>query len=681
MGRAGEGGSVSDLQRLASREVSYWKRLLERKLNYASYPAEVHAGGEWICPMCPVVLSYSRKAYLLNHVNRAHWGAALGCPSTKQERVMRCVWDSAYMEDRARAAFNAEHESDLDYRPVSDSAKKLRQQLEKSPARTDRVNSGDLRVGEYLDRHTVVLLDVPEARYILREDANGYHRLSAQYWATDAFVGKLLSSMIDPVTRGAQSRVLRDVGACMDWTRGLLPADHRLYHTACEGLLDHAIVKDVLQRAREAQNRAVISIDGQYSALLGVLYQVPHGTKRKDADGVEGNVEDEVHAMLTMATPDAVLLVKAAPSEAPTHHVAAIQEGIGEGGAALLRLLLSDEPVVLDTPALRAAFIYLRCVCKDPIHIALKIEKASGEKVTTFSLLIRKCVFKFRHGHDDGKAYYTKTVKLPRARSLADVAAGMTLRQAKNHRSAIEKDSYKETPYKSVGQFVQDEAAIVKLLPDAVRRKIEGGTTVRASLEAATAPAQAEYLMNLSRFVARNPTLTVPYGTTKNEAFHNQLKGYFREVVHQTRRNAEYVARVATLAKLVAASVDSARLTREYYEADVLRAACRVLVSSPPTITPLLELKTVPNPKVDEAMLAAGAKRWSKATRTTKSMKGGKGAKSTKKIKAMRGTKSMKRVSMKRVKAVNMMKAMAKPKGMKRPRVSLVEEDDVAMEE
>ena len=47
----------------------------------------------------------------------------------------------------------------------------------------------------------------------------------------------------------------------------------------------------------------------------------------------------------------------------------------------------------------------------------------------------------------------------------------------------------------------------------------------------------------------------------------------------------------------------------------------------------------------------------------------------------MRAAKSMKRVSMKRVKAANMMKAMAVPKGMKRPRASLVEPDDVEMEE
>ena len=67
---------------------------------------------------------------------------------------------------------------------------------------------------------------------------------------------------------------------------------------------------------------------------------------------------------------------------------------------------------------------------------------------------------------------------------------------------------------------------------------------MRASLAFATAPRQVEYLLNLSRCAARRPEVDVPYGTTRNEAAHNQLKSYFRNVILQTGRNAQMIAAV-----------------------------------------------------------------------------------------------------------------------------------------
>ncbi len=45
------------------------------------------------------------------------------------------------------------------------------------------------------------------------------------------------------------------------------------------------------------------------------------------------------------------------------------------------------------------------------------------------------------------------------------------------------------------------------------------GITVLASITAATRPEAAGYMMNMSKFAARNPDLPVLYGTTRNGAF------------------------------------------------------------------------------------------------------------------------------------------------------------------
>ena len=47
------------------------------------------------------------------------------------------------------------------------------------------------------------------------------------------------------------------------------------------------------------------------------------------------------------------------------------------------------------------------------------------------------------------------------------------------------------------------------------------GVTVLAALTAVTRPEATGYMMNMSKFAARNPELPAPCGTTRNRAFHH----------------------------------------------------------------------------------------------------------------------------------------------------------------
>ena len=104
--------------------------------------------------------------------------------------------------------------------------------------------------------------------------------------------------------------------------------------------------------------------------------------------------------------------------------------------------------------------------------------------------------------------------------------------------------------------------------------------------------------MNGSRFAARNPGLQKMYGTTRNEAFHEQLEAFWRNVVQQTGRNVHVVAGVATLAKLLAGQLQAKNYTIGHREHELLRTASAILMTEPLRFEPLFNHVTVAAPTV-----------------------------------------------------------------------------------
>lgn len=83
----------------------------------------------------------------------------------------------------------------------------------------------------------------------------------------------------------------------------------------------------------------------------------------------------------------------------------------------------------------------------------------------------------------------------------------------------------------------------------------EKKTTVYRSLDNATKPKELECLMNFIRFVARNPEVSVPYGTVSCEQMHNVLAGYFSDKTVCTARYATTMTELFTLKQLVTGHV------------------------------------------------------------------------------------------------------------------------------
>ena len=138
--------------------------------------------------------------------------------------------------------------------------------------------------------------------------------------------------------------------------------------------------------------------------------------------------------------------------------------------------------------------------------------------------------------------------------------------------------------------------------------KTIGNTTVLSSLQHATSSQNLGYLMNLSLFAKRNPTVEIIFGTTRNEAFHMQLKSFFRNIYHQTGRNATLIYQVATLVKLIAGNISKCSATSVFREHQLLRSVVATMRARTEPLTPKIRCKARKNPKVDVDSLPPKAK-------------------------------------------------------------------------
>ena len=213
------------------------------------------------------------------------------------------------------------------------------------------------------------------------------------------------------------------------------------------------------------------------------------------------------------------------------------------------------------------------------------------------------------YGGDDGQPYFWKSSTSSGASTLSAVMSSMSTQTANARMRRIKADDYKYMPYMSEDAFVSDVATLCKLHPQDMRRIVDKKTTIFSSLQYSTAPAMLGYLMNLPRYIARNPHAQTMFGTTGNEAFHNQLKGWFRNVFFQTARNAELVCQVATSAKLLAGTLQQCRMTSALREHESMGMSLATMAQQQIVWTPRMVCATVANPKVDQDSLPVGVKR------------------------------------------------------------------------
>jgi hypothetical protein len=357
---------------------------------------------------------------------------------------------------------------------------------------------------------------------------------------------------------------------------------------------------------RESLDKRVVGIDGQWSTSMSVLYQTPHGKKFSEPT----REPKGLRVLLTVQCKCGILLIKAAPSEHSKHVLDAIEEAVGSNGKRQVIMIFSDSAVSIDFAAAKQKFVNLKAIAQDPIHLALRVEKVTGENINALSALLRRCLVKWKVGAGAGERYYTKGSPGDTHSTLDDVLGSMSDAVAAARVAAIKQELFPDRAYASVASFVLDVAAICKTHPTIAARPIKGEkTTAFGSLRNSTTLQGLQFLRNGSRFAAKNRDASLMYGTTRNEAFHKQLKSFFRNIMLQLGRNLTNISAVATIAKLVAAFSSQLDTSTTKGEAELLRAAAAHWIENPITFVPLMNHKTQPNPVVDVDTLPASAKR------------------------------------------------------------------------
>jgi hypothetical protein len=345
-------------------------------------------------------------------------------------------------------------------------------------------------------------------------------------------------------------------------------------------MMEHSHISAINRKARSMADKSALGIDGQYKPLLSVIGQTKHGLpKREDSSECITDEEDdqvpivdrsEIKVLLTVSCIDGILLTKPMFSEGFDHQVECLAEAVAVD-AQDVKIIFSDAPSTVDKRPIYHIFINLKCVCKDVLHIVLKIEQAFGEKICPLTSTLRKCLRKFKYYSDDGKRYFVAGLQPLSYVSLVNAIAAMKPVRAKTLVKRMDSVTYQQRPYPHMDDFVRDVAALTIVFHKDMARKVAKGTTVKQSLIHATSPLNLEYLANIGRFGSRNPSVQLLTGTTHNEAYHLELKSFFRNVMHQTKEHAQLICKVATLSKLIALVMSKAELSVEMRQADSIK--------------------------------------------------------------------------------------------------------------
>lgn len=344
----------------------------------------------------------SDKEVIQKHFGNLYRHRVVGTQSAKQERIMAGLWNWDQL-NLATASVTGQTSPIATSQYLAPSAAELRTGMTTSPgwpkARRANAPRGVTRAAAHLDEHLTLLLDCKSARYILIQDVGDYHKLSASVAGTDKFLTSFFACMIHPNTKGALERVTN---------RMKLP-ERRVTQTLREVIIEHPCVVSTADRCKAKKDVTVLAADGQYSTLLKVVGQIAHGQDRNS----EPLGPQELHAMLSVMCGDGFLHVEPFPSEKLVYLVAALRAGVGAHETGKTKLVLSDTPEITDDPELHREFGVLDCVGGDPLHVALRVEKAWGGHSSDFSRRLRRSLCKLQWGIEDHQPYYRKAAGQP----------------------------------------------------------------------------------------------------------------------------------------------------------------------------------------------------------------------------------------------------------------------------
>ena len=262
------------LRQCIADELHHWKSLL---LGQRGRDPIFGTSGAWLCPMRPHKQLHNKRR-LGDHFRISHERQANGCGPTKQHRLMRELWNRDASASVREALFASGQDVADSRMYLKRSADVIRRGLQQSPSWLGIIEANEPRSASRrsskLDECTIPLLDNADTRYILRDDSHAYHKIGARLCCTDRFLTSLYAEFIHPDTKGADGRVTERLRIKCGQLGFLVPG-MRLLGAVRDSMFTHPMVLAANDRCRHAADTTVLGIDGQYSTLLKVLYQIP----------------------------------------------------------------------------------------------------------------------------------------------------------------------------------------------------------------------------------------------------------------------------------------------------------------------------------------------------------------------------------------------------------------------
>ena len=344
------------------------------------------------------------------------------------------------------------------------------------------------------------------------------------------------------------------------------------------------VVLDARDRLAAAGEFKAISLDGTFKYLMSVMGQPKHGQSRSNT----GSAND-IHVVETCRSKGGCIFFAEPFLTEDVHLILPRLLGI-RGLQDQVQLVQVDRPYDWDTAYVFQSFPLLDCVGGDPWHLVFEASLCFGESMKPAVMGdLRKLQHKWsatgsttwlQTPYFKASAMNPKPLTEQEGRCIKSGA--LTAHQAQNVLKSLDADQ----PWASRLHYLKCLAALLVVHSDVMDRKhtkgkkFAGNTKeLGAIVRGAMAVNYIEHIANGARWRAQHGVARseLAPGTTGNEGSHFDMKGWARNVIHQTADRARINLTFFTTSQLGRYHADQHCVTSSCYRADKFQ---RVLLKS-----------------------------------------------------------------------------------------------------
>jgi hypothetical protein len=242
----------------------------------------------------------------------------------------------------------------------------------------------------------------------------------------------------------------------------------------------------------------------------------------------------------------------------------ALKGALSQNALCQVQFISTDCPTSKLFQTLKTICPNLKCLCLDPIHLAIVYEYAQWRKRTQGSKCLRALLRKVTAIDPDktdaawGPFFEGRNpvpLSRPEEKARRWILDGMPAGAADKILGRLNSD----VPLFCRVTFIETLAAICAKYQGEVTRKVTGtAKEVRKVLWSACAPERLEYLFNNLRIrhsMDARARCLLPTGTASNEALHSEINSWTRQIQEQHRSTLQLKLQILQLGKLLSHNV------------------------------------------------------------------------------------------------------------------------------